>query len=57
MLTETEKHSSTWIKISKELERRLDVYRKKNDNDMTEYETFRLRGQIAEIKSLLKLDS
>ena len=57
MLTETEKHSSTWIKISKELERRLDVYRKKNDNDMTDSETFRLRGQIAEIKSLLKLDS
>mgnify|MGYP001574846979 FL=1 len=56
LLTEIEKHSAVWQKIMKHLEERLSSLRARNDNDLDERRTARLRGRLAEIKHLLALD-
>lgn len=55
---ELEKHeleSLIWKKISIQLEKRLESARKKNDSKLSEQDTARLRGRIAELKYLLSL--
>ncbi len=54
-LSEYEKQSAVWVKVSKYLTERLDTLRLQNDGDRTSIETARLRGRIAEIKTLLDI--
>ena len=44
---------STWLKIAENLTEQLEILRKKNDGDLNEIETARLRGEIRAIKNLL----
>lgn len=54
-LEENELMSSTWIKLEEHMKNRLSVLRGQNDGDLNEMQTARLRGRIAELKSLLGL--
>lgn len=55
VLTIEEKRSAFWRKLEDYCEDRLEVLRKENDADRSEIETARLRGRIAELKSLISL--
>jgi len=52
-LTELDVHSSLWTKIRSELESRLETLRKENDGSLSHDETQKLRGRIAEVKTIL----
>ena len=54
-ITQVEQQSSTWKKIENHLEERLQDLREQNDNDLTEIETQKIRGSIAEVKRILEL--
>jgi hypothetical protein len=55
-LTKTDQESVLWMKIVKHLNERLQSYRTANDSGvLTEIETARLRGKIAEVKEFLNL--
>ena len=54
-LTELERQSAVWTKVSEELNSRLTSARLRNDGELNEIETARLRGQIFVLKSLLAL--
>ncbi len=54
-LTEAEKHSSLWQKLKADWEARLAQLRADNDKTISDAETVRLRGRIAEIKRNLDL--
>ncbi len=51
-----DRNTSTWIAIRAHLSARIDALRVTNDTDQDEVKTARLRGRIAELKSLLDLD-
>lgn len=55
-LTSTETSSEVWRKVVNILTERLDHLRKQNDGDLAPDATWKLRGQIAEIKRLLRMD-
>jgi hypothetical protein len=52
---DADRNSSTWNKIRRHYEARLETMRRKNDGVLTPEETARLRGRIAEIKNLLAI--
>lgn len=52
-LTNTERSSSSWLKIKDEINERIGLLRVKNDGDLSEVETARLRGRIAALKDLV----
>lgn len=54
-LNEHERQSALWKRIEAYLNERLDICRKKNDGDLSELETARLRGEIASYKRILVL--
>lgn len=56
VLNASDINSPTWKRIKEHYEARLLRLRIKNDVSRSEVETARLRGQIAEIKTLLDLD-
>lgn len=56
ILNAAEAQSPLWVKIKAHLEARLDSARLKNDGDLDEVETAKLRGRITELKSFLALD-
>jgi GTP1/Obg family GTP-binding protein len=56
ILNEAESQTALWQKIKKHLEQRLETARNKNDGDLNEVETAKLRGRITELKSFLALD-
>ena len=53
-LIEFEAQSALWLKIEKELTDRLVTLRGQNDGDRSTEETAKLRGRIAEVKSILE---
>ena len=58
-LNDSEKLSSTWIKIKKMLESELYDLRLRNDGgfgELTEIETAKIRGSISLIKALLDIE-
>lgn len=58
ILTEEDRNSPLWLKLKTEWEARLTVLRGKNDDAsdaLTERATYRLRGQIDELKRNLDL--
>lgn len=55
-LTDADRHSATWKRLSEHLVARLASHRAKNDGDLTELNTAKLRGRIKEVQYLLGLD-
>lgn len=56
MKAEIDLLSPTWRAIRERAELRLDELRRKNDAELDEMQTAKLRGRIAELKELLALD-
>lgn len=54
-LNEIEAKSAVWQKISRYAKGRIDTLRKRNDGDLGELETAKLRGKIAAFKEMLDL--
>lgn len=54
-LSDAEKCSAAWGKVQAYLEKRLTELRIANDRDMTEQETAKQRGRIAEVRAMLAL--
>lgn len=52
-LTDQERHSALWKKLSAYIDERIQTLRLKNDGDLSELETARLRGRIAACKEFL----
>lgn len=57
ILTNHERQSTVWKKITEHLEARLASLRVKNDASRPAEETEKLRGRILEVKHLLGLDA
>ena len=55
LLDLNDRQSPTWRKLRKHFESRLDELRAKNDNDLSELATAKLRGQIRMVGELLAL--
>lgn len=53
ILTAAERQGAVWLKIKKYLDDRLAAARRKNDGDLRESQTARLRGRIDELKAML----
>jgi len=56
LLNATELQSPAWHKIKKHFEERLEVHRLKNEGNLDEVATAKLRGRIAEARAVLALD-
>lgn len=56
-LTASEINSALWGRLMEHFENRLNRLRTDNDRDADESATSNLRGRIAEIKSLMHLDT
>ena len=54
-LTTYERESALWKKLEEYLEEKLSIYRSRNDGDLSEIETARLRGRISMVKEFLAL--
>lgn len=54
-LTKQERDDPLWVKLRAEMEARLLQLRAANDADMSESDTAKQRGRIAEIKRFLDL--
>lgn len=54
-LTEIELQSAVWQKLKAHMEQRLDECRRRNDGDLNEIETARLRGRIACLREFLSI--
>lgn len=54
-LTTSERDTDLWRKISAELDARLKQLRAENDKSMSEAETEKLRGRIAEVKNFISM--
>jgi len=52
-LTAFERDTPLWKKLERHLVLRLDEARRRNEADLNEIETAKLRGRILELKSLL----
>lgn len=53
ILNDDELRNYIWKKIHKALSADLEVARKKNDGNLSEFETATLRGEIKQIKKIL----
>lgn len=57
VLTDGDRQGPTWMRLKKHYEERLATLRTQNDAALAAEKTAELRGQIKEVKRLLKLDS
>jgi hypothetical protein len=55
-LTDAERISPVWARVKEIIEDRIAKHRIANDGDKSPEDTAKLRGRIAELKDLLKLD-
>lgn len=55
LLDSNDRQSPTWRKLKTYLESRLHELRLKNDNDMSDISTAKLRGSLMELRNLLAL--
>ena len=57
-LTESDFRSQTWSRLTKDLQERLQELRQSNDSSqLSQDQTFLIRGQIKEVKRLLSLST
>lgn len=54
-LTDGERHSPVWVRLSAHLNTRLAQLRGKNDGTMPPDETAKIRGQISTLKEVIAL--
>lgn len=54
-LTQVDVNSATWAKLSAHLNERIEIFRKRNDGDLNEKDTARLRARIKELEYILSL--
>jgi hypothetical protein len=54
-LTQYELQSAVWVKLREHLEQQLNDCRCRNDGDLNEIETSRLRGRISCLKAILAI--
>lgn len=54
-LSQAERMSAVWQRLERHCHERLDTLRRQNDHNLTEAETAKVRGRIAEIKRFLAL--
>jgi hypothetical protein len=54
-LSDIERHSALWKKISEHLAAQIDIARKQNDGELNDTQTARLRGKIQAYKELLSI--
>jgi CRISPR/Cas system-associated endonuclease Cas3-HD len=54
-LTAYERESALWKKLEEHMIEKLGIYRSRNDGDLNEIETARLRGRISQVKEFLAL--
>jgi len=52
-LSDIERHSALWKKISEHLAAQMDIARKQNDGELNDTQTARLRGKIQAYKELI----
>jgi hypothetical protein len=52
-LTPLERESAAWKRMEGEIKERLQVFRERNDGNLSAQETDRIRGQIALCKEIL----
>lgn len=50
-----ERQSALWKKLAGHVAERIETLRRKNDGDLNDTQTARLRGALAELKQLLEL--
>lgn len=55
-LTESDRLSPTWTRLKKHLQGRLEALRNELEQDLPEEKTAKVRGRLAEVKSLLSLE-
>lgn len=55
VLTNADVHTAIWKRLEAHLTERLASLRTRNDGNLTQEETAKLRGRIAEIKAFLDL--
>lgn len=55
VLTPEDLRSATWMRLEKWLKERLETHRQKNDGDLADKDTQKVRGRIAEVKAVLDL--
>lgn len=53
VISEFEAQTAVWIKIEAELKERVEILRMKNDGDLDERKTSRIRGSIAAFSEIL----
>lgn len=56
-LTDSERISACWVKVEKHIKAEIELLRLKNDAEMDQIATARLRGRIFQLKQLLNLAS
>lgn len=56
ILKQSDINSQTWKRIKDHVEQRIEMLRRKNDSNLDEIETAKIRGQIAELKFIAELD-
>jgi hypothetical protein len=57
VLTSMERQSALWKRLLEHMKAQRDVLREKNDNDLNEAATARVRGRIAQLTELVALDT
>lgn len=55
-LNRIEAQSALWLKLKGYMNEQLDLARRKNDGNLDQFETARLRGRIAALKELIALE-
>ena len=55
-LSDSDKVSPTWLRLKKHLQGRLEALRNELEQDLPEEKTAKVRGRLAEVKSLLSLE-
>lgn len=55
LLSDIERKGAVWLKLKKHFEERLEAKRKQVEGNVSQEETQKLRGRIAEIRELLRL--
>lgn len=55
LLSAFDRISPVWTAIDKHLNERIEVLRSKNDGDLDQIETAKIRGRIAELRAMLDL--
>ncbi|OGT57521.1 MAG: hypothetical protein A3E01_08255 [Gammaproteobacteria bacterium RIFCSPHIGHO2_12_FULL_63_22] len=56
VLNDQDLQTAVWKKITAHLEQRIQALRERNDKELDDTKTAKLRGRIAEVKELMALD-